>query len=66
VASEIYQSAWTDVPVRIQKCLWIVMMRAQIPLEIKASVAKYNLETFAVTLDAAYGYVTYLQSMRYP
>ncbi len=66
MASEIYQSAWTDVPVRIQKCLWVVMMRAQIPFEIKASVAKYNLETITVTLNAGYGYFTYLQSIKYP
>jgi hypothetical protein len=40
------------------------MMKAQIPLEIKAFAAKYDLETFQLAMNAAYGYVTYLQSVK--
>jgi hypothetical protein len=40
------------------------MMRAQIPLEIKAPPAKYNFESFQTVLNAAFGYVTYLQSIK--
>jgi hypothetical protein len=64
VANELYQSEWTEVPIKFKKCLWVVMMKAQIPLEIEAFSSKLNLEQLQNTVNAAYGYVTYLQSIK--
>jgi hypothetical protein len=38
-------------------------MISQKPLEMRVSVAKFDLEMLQTILDAAYGYVIFLKSM---
>jgi hypothetical protein len=64
IGAEIYQSAWTDIPVTYQKMLMLIVMQTQNPIQIKTFVASYDFQNFQNVLNAAYGYITYLQTIK--
>ncbi|XP_053998217.1 odorant receptor 4-like [Hylaeus anthracinus] len=65
LARTLYDSEWYNAPVKIQKILLIIQMRASEPYELTAGgLYKMNVETFGMTFKTCMSYFTMMLSMQ--